>query len=88
MANIDGLSLRFTQTSDGKRDVWLNFVSVDDGKSCSLSIAAIADRSGSIVGAALRGWASDRINDHLARKIAAEEAAQQIADNGQFGVGS
>lgn len=85
---MNGLTIKFTQTSDGKRDVWLNFVSAEDGKSCSLSVAAMAERSGSIIGAALRGWASDRISEHLAENIAAEDAAQVARDNSQFGAGA
>ncbi|MDE2104193.1 MAG: hypothetical protein KGL39_43555 [Patescibacteria group bacterium] len=41
-------------------DVWLNFKSAG-GLEASISIAALADRSGPITGRALKAWASDRI---------------------------
>lgn len=43
-------------------DVWLQFYG-SDGKSAAVSIAAEAERTGSIIGAGLRSWASDRINE-------------------------
>ena len=41
-------------------DVWLNFKSAA-GPECSISIAALAERNGHIIGRALKAWASDRI---------------------------
>ncbi len=52
-----GPTFHITTASDGSRDVWLDFVG-DNGRMCSLSIAAVAERSGPIVRDTLRGWAS------------------------------
>lgn len=60
--NRVGPTFHITTASNGLQDVWLDFVG-DNGKSCSLSIAAIAERSGPIVRDALRGWAR-RVLDH------------------------
>jgi len=84
-----GLALNFT-TKDGSTlpsDVWVQFWG-EDGKSAAISIAAEAERMGGVIGAGLRSWASDRINEHMAEKIAEEEAAAERAANGQFGVGA
>ncbi len=84
-----GLVLNFTKKSDEKvpSDVWIQFWG-SDGKSAAISIAAEAERTGTIIGAGLRSWASDRINEFWAQKIADEDAAREKSDNGQFGVGS
>jgi hypothetical protein len=83
MSYIEGLSINITT-----HDVWLNFKSVA-GKSVSLSVAALADRhTGGIIGNALREWASDRVGNYLATKLAEENAKQEHDDNGQFGAGS
>lgn len=58
--NALGPTFHITTAGDGSHDVWLDFVG-DNGKSCSLSIASIADRSGPIVRDALRGWAARAI---------------------------
>lgn len=65
-----GIALQFSraETGDGNTtptDVWVQF-SGADGKSASVSIASLAERSGGVIGAGLRSWASDRINEHLA----------------------
>ena len=61
-----GLVLKFTwQVGDAvPSDVWVQFYG-EDGKSAAISIAAQAERSGSITGAAMRSWASDRINEYI-----------------------
>ena len=41
-------------------DVWLNFKSAA-GAEASISVAALAERSGPVVGRALRAWAGDTI---------------------------
>lgn len=84
-----GLALNFTkrEAETVPSDVWLQFRG-EDGKSAAISIAAEAERTGHIIGAGLRSWASDRINEHMAAKIAEEDAAQEKSDNGQFGVGA
>ena len=84
-----GLALNFTR-KEGEAvpsDVWLQFLG-EDGKSAAISIAAAAERTGHIIGAGLRSWASDRINEYQAAKIAAEEEAEQRSADGQFGVGA
>lgn len=84
-----GLSLSFTR-KDGESvpsDVWLQF-SGTDGKSAAISIAAEAERTGRIIGAGLRSWASDRIEERMAAKIAEEETKEQRLANAQFGVGA
>lgn len=84
-----GLALNFTR-KEGETvpsDVWVQFWG-SDGKSAAISIAAEAERTGHIIGAGLRSWASDRINEYMAEKIAAEDAAREKSDNGQFGVGA
>ena len=84
-----GLALNFT-TKAGEAvpsDVWIQFHG-EDGKSAAISIAAEAERTGAIIGGGLRSWASDRINEHMAARIATEEAAEEAAANGQFGVGA
>jgi hypothetical protein len=62
---IGGLSLSFHHKSEEiiPSDLWLNF-KARDGKSVSYSVAALAERSGHVIGAALRAWAGDRIADH------------------------
>jgi len=86
-----GLSLTFTRdaTNDNAvpTDVWVNFRG-EDGKAASISIAAYVEKTGSIIGGGLRSWASDRINEHMAAKIAEEDAAEERAAHGQFGVGA
>lgn len=83
-----GLALNFTcragETSPS--DVWIQLHG-SDGKSAAISIAAEAERTGNIIGGGLRSWASDRIEEHMAAKIAEEDAARERSDNGQFGVG-
>jgi len=84
-----GLSLNFTR-KDGETipsDVWVQFWG-DDGKSAAISIAAAAEQTGRVIGAGLRSWASDRINEYMAAKIAEEDAQRERDDNGQFGVGA
>jgi hypothetical protein len=84
-----GLALNFTR-KDGETvpsDVWIQFHG-EDGKSTAISIAAEADRTGHIIGAGLRSWASDRINEYMTAKIAEEDAKREREDNGQFGVGA
>jgi hypothetical protein len=84
-----GLKLNFTK-KEGETlpsDVWICFTG-SDGKSASISIAAYAQKTGPVTGGALRSWASDRINDYMAAKIAAEDAAREREDNSQFGVGA
>lgn len=84
-----GLALQFTTTggSTVPSDVWIQFQG-EDGKAASISIAAMAERSGAIIGGGLRSWAHDRIDQYMAAKIAAEDAAAEKAANGQFGVGA
>lgn len=65
-----GLALNFTR-NEGETipsDVWIQF-SGNDGKSAAISIAAEAERTGSVIGGGLRSWASDRINEHIATEI-------------------
>jgi len=84
-----GLRLNFTR-KEGETvpsDVWIQFWG-EDGKSAAISIAAEAERTGNIIGAGLRSWASDRINEHMAAKIADEDAKRERDDSGQFGVGA
>jgi hypothetical protein len=84
-----GLALNFT-SKEGETvpsDVWVQFWG-EDGKSAAISIAAEAERTGRIIGAGLRSWASDRINEYMAAKIAEEDAQRERDDNGQFGVGA
>ena len=83
---MNGLHYQVTKSENG-RDVWLHFKAAD-GMSCGLSIAALAEKSGPLIGKALRSWASDRLEEHDAEKIAAEERMQEITDNSQFGVGA
>lgn len=66
-----GLALNFTRREGETTpsDVWLQFWG-SDGKSAAISIAAEAERTGNIIGAGLRSWASDRINEHMAEKPA------------------
>lgn len=63
-----GLALNFTHKEGETQpsDVWLQFHG-SDGKSAAISIAAEAERTGRVIGAGLRSWASDRINEHLKR---------------------
>lgn len=84
-----GLRLNFTRKAGEAvpSDVWIQFWG-DEGKSAAISIAAEAERTGPVIGGGLRSWASDRINEYMAAKIAEEDAAQAKADNGQFGVGA
>lgn len=68
-----GMTLGFTKNNEtGSRDAWLYFKS-EDGKSASLSIAALAESRAGIVGMALKEWARDRINERMAELIAEEE---------------
>jgi hypothetical protein len=84
-----GLALGFTceESSTVPNDVWVQFHG-EDGKSSAISIAAEAERMGGIIGAGLRSWASDRINEYMTAKIAEDDAARECNDNGQFGVGA
>ena len=88
-----GMSLTFTKRSDETvpSDVWVNFKG-EDGKSASFSIAAYAKKAAAtgalIIAAGLRSWASDRINEFWAAKIAEEDAAREASDGGQFGMGA
>lgn len=84
-----GLALNFTR-KDGETvpsDVWIQFCG-EDGKSAAISIAAEAERTGAVIGAGLRSWASDRINEYMEAQIAAEEANEAELANGQFGAGA
>lgn len=62
-----GLALNFTSVSGSTvpSDVWIQFWG-EDGKSAAISIAAEANKTGAIIGAGLRSWASDRINEYMA----------------------
>lgn len=84
-----GLRLNFTcKTGETvPSDVWIQFCG-DDGRSAAISVAAEAERTGPVIGGGLRSWASDRIDEYMAAKIADEDAAREKADNGQFGVGA
>lgn len=84
-----GMRLNFTTTSASTvpSDVWVQFWG-DDGKSAAISIAAEAERVGGIIGAGLRSWARDRIDEYMAAKIAAEDAERERQDGGQFGAGA
>lgn len=73
-----GLVLNFTR-KEGEAvpsDVWVQFWGAD-GKSAAISIAAEAERTGHIIGAGLRSWASDRIHEYMAAKIAEEDAKRE-----------
>jgi hypothetical protein len=84
-----GLKLNFTREAAKTlpSDIWIWFTG-SDGKSAGISVAALAEKTGTIIGEGLRSWASDRINDHMAAKIAAEDGAREREDNSQFGVGA
>lgn len=62
-----GITLNFTRKEGeaSPSDVWIH-LSGGDGKSATISTAAMAERMGGVIGAGLRSWASDRINDHMA----------------------
>lgn len=57
-----GLSLHFDRKPGEPEptDVWLAFKS-SRGKSAMLSVVALSEREGRIIGGALREWAADRI---------------------------
>lgn len=84
-----GLVLNFTRKAGetAPSDVWIQFWG-SDGKSAAISIAAQIERTGNVIGAGLQSWASDRIVQHMAAIIAAEDAEREKSDNGQFGVGA
>lgn len=54
------LQLNALELSADEHDVWLTF-KASDGKIASISIAALAEKHGGIVGAALRQWAADQL---------------------------
>jgi hypothetical protein len=84
----DNLALKFTSQSESKtHDVWLCF-KTSTGKHAMLSVAALADRSGHLIGTALREWASERLDEHFTAAIAAEDTAEETRAHDQFGVGS
>ena len=81
-----GLSLTFTREANGSQDVWINFKS-EEGKAASLSVAAMAERNGTIIGNALKAWALDRLEEYHAEKIKEEEEKEEKLADGQFGAG-
>lgn len=88
MAEITGLHIQVTSGAiSGDRDVWLHFKS-ENGKSAMLSVAAMAEKKGGIIGAALRGWAEDRVAEFDASGVEEEARREAEAANGQFGVGA
>lgn len=81
----DDLTMTFTRNKSGAYDIWFNFAGVT--KHASISLMALSEKSGAIIGEAIKQWVEVQVEKHCAALIEAEERQQEIDDNSQFGVG-